>query len=312
MARRRASHHEHYPLLDLVFEDLALGMGSAIGQFLGEGAEVGWEASSVTRFADHCEAIEPGSVFGIFRIAEWDGEGLVAMDTRLVDTAVEALLGGGHLASTTTGPREPTMVDRTIAGRFMRLVLDELARAFGRIDQSIGPLFGKLVRLERNVRLLTVARREEMVAKATFQVVPGAGEGGGSFDLLLPYSTLQPVRRKLLSAQPSGKPQVEEPESSPMLAILPGTPLTLHAVVDHLTLSLADIAQWREGTLLPLGVAAEAPTILYGEKEEGPGLGRKMFAGRLGTSQGRKAVRILEVIPAATDNGSNEACHDPH
>jgi hypothetical protein len=82
--------------------------------------------------------------------------------------------------------------------------------------------------------------------------------------------------------------------------------------VDHLTLSLADIAQWREGTLLPLGVAAEAPTILYGEKEEGPGLGRKMFAGRLGTSQGRKAVRILEVIPAATDNGSNEACHDPH
>jgi flagellar motor switch protein FliM len=302
MVRPRAAQHERYPMLDLVFENLALGMWSLVRRVMGEGVEVGWEASSVSRFAEYCETVEPGSVFGIFRIAEWAGEGLIAMDGQLVDSAVEALLGGGPAISTTSGLREPTMVDRTIAGRFMRIAADELARAFARTDQSIGSLTAKLVKLESNARLLTVARRDEMVARATFQVALGAGERGGRFDLLLPYSTLEPARRRLLSHQPSGKPHVEEPDSSLLHAVLPETPLTLHAVLDRLTLSLADIAQWREGTLLALGVGAEGPTILYGEREGGPGLGRKMFVGRLGASQGRKAVRLLAVIPGSADD----------
>jgi flagellar motor switch protein FliM len=311
MVRQRAAAQEHYPLLDLVFENLALGMWSAVRRLLGEGAEVAWDASATMRFADYREAIGTSSVFGIFRIAEWGGEGAIAMDVQLVDAAVEALLGGGHGGSghadgPPSGPREHTMVDRAIAGRFVRLALDELARAFARADQSIGPVTARLARLESDVRLLTVARRDELVARATFRVALGREERGGRFDLLLPHSTLEPVRRKLLGAGPSGRHHRDAPDR-PLLAVLPEAPLTLHAVVDRLTLSLADIAQWREGTLLPLGVDAERPAILYGESEGSRSLGRKMFVGRLGASQGRKAVRILEVIPRAVDTLGKEA-----
>ena len=311
MVRQRAAGQEHHPLLDLVFENLALGMWSAVRRLLGESAEVAWNASATMRFADYREAIGSSSVFGIFRIAEWGGEGAIAMDVQLVDAAVEALLGGGHGSSRgpdgpPSGPREHTVVDRAIAGRFVRLALDELARAFARADQSVGPLTTKLVRLESDARLLTVARRDERVARATFRVVLGEGERGGRFDLLLPHSTLEPVRRRLLGAGPSGRHGRDAPESSPLLAALPEAPLTLHAVVDRLTLSLADIAEWREGTLLPLGVDAERPAILYGENEGSRGLGRKMFVGRLGASQGRKAIRILEVIPRVADTAATE------
>jgi len=306
MVRQRAAGHEHYPLLDLVFENLALGMWSAVRRLLGEGAEVAWDASATMRFADYREALGPGSVFGVFRIAEWGGEGAIAMDVQLVDAAVEALLGGGRAGGGPPGPREHTLVDRAIAGRFVRLAVDELARAFARADQSIGPVTARLARLESDVRLLTVARRDELVARATFRVALGREERGGRFDLLLPHSTLEPVRRKLLGAGPSGRHHRDAPDR-PLLAVLPEAPLTLHAVVDRLTLSLADIAQWREGTLLPLGVDAERPAILYGESEGSRSLGRKMFVGRLGASQGRKAVRILEVIPRAVDTLGKEA-----
>jgi flagellar motor switch protein FliM len=304
MVRQRAAGHERYPLLDLAFENMALGMWSAVRKLLGEGAEVTWEASATMRFADYREALGPGSVFGVFRIAEWGGEGAIAMDPGLVDAAVEVLLGGGH-AGGPVAPREHTVVDRAIAGRFVRLAVEELARAFGRADQSLGPVTARLVSLESDVRLLTVARRDELVARATFQVALGE-ERGGRFDLLLPHSTLEPVRRRLLGAGPSGKPDRDAPES-PLLAVLPEAPFTLHAVVDRFTLSLGDIAEWREGTLLPLGVDAERPAILYGESDGSRSLGRKMFVGRLGASQGRKAVRILEVIPRAMDSAGKEA-----
>jgi flagellar motor switch protein FliM len=303
MVRQRASQ-ERSPLLDLVLENWRFGMWSAVRKLLGESAEVSWQTSSALRFADYCEAVPPGSVFGVFRIAEWDGQGLIAMDTQLVDAAVEALLGGGHVVNATPARREPTTVDRTIAGRFIRLAIDELARAFLRTDQGLGPVTAKLLKLESDPRLLTAARREEMVTSASFQIL--LGDRGGRYDLLLPHSMLEAASRKLANAQRSGRLHPEEPEPSPLRAVLPGTPLTLHAVVDRLTLTLADIAQWHEGMVLPLGVDAERPAILYGEKEGGPGLGHQMFIGRLGTSQGRKAVRILEVVPASADSVATE------
>lgn len=299
MVRQRA-REERRPLLDLVIENWTLGMWSAVRKLLSESAEVAWRASSASRFADYCGTVPQGSVFGVFRIAEWDGQGLIAMDTHLVDAAVEALLGGGHLVNATPAPREPTKVDRTIAGRFIRLAIDELARAFLRTDQGLAPLTVKLLKLESDPRLLTVARREEMVTNASFQVL--LGDRGGRYDLLMPHSMLEAASRKVANAQRPSRHHPEESEPSPLRAALPGTPLTLHAVVDRLTLTLADIAQWHEGMLLPLGVDAERPAILYGEKEGGPGLGHQMFIGRLGTSQGRKAVRILDVVPASADS----------
>jgi flagellar motor switch protein FliM len=305
---RAAADHERYPLLDPVFENLALGMWSAVRPILGEGAEVAWEAAAASSFADYCEAAGPGSVFGAFRLTEWDGQGLIAMGASLVDAAVEALLGGGQVVGQASGgAREPTMLDQALAGRFMRLAVDELARAFVRTEQGLGPLTAKLLKVESNPRLLTVARRDEMMIKASFQVTLGPGERGGPFDLLLPHATLEPARRRLLNAAPRGRRRVDEPTSSPLLAVLPETPVTLHAIVDRLTLTLAEIAQWQAGTLLPLGVDAERPTVVYAERKESPGLGRRMFVGRLGASQGRKAVRILEVIPDPAQTSVKEA-----
>jgi hypothetical protein len=47
--------------------------------------------------------------------------------------------------------------------------------------------------------------------------------------------------------------------------------------------------------------------MLYGERETGPGLGRQMFVGRLGASQGRKAVRIIAANTELVEKPGAEA-----
>jgi flagellar motor switch protein FliM len=307
MVRRRATDPEHSPLLASVPEHLTHGMWSAVRRLLGEGTEIRAEPTSLVRFADYCEAAEPNSVFGTFRLSDWGGDGLIAMEPRLVDVAVETLLGGGDVAGTVPERRELTTVDRAIAGRFIRGAIDELARVFARTEKGIGPLTAKLIKVESNARLLTVARRDDTVAKTSFQVVLSQGEHGGKFDLLLPDAILERARRKPRHHESPAGHGTDTPAAGPLLAILPETPLTLHAVVDRLTLSLADIAAWREGTLLPLGVDAERPVMLYAEREAGPGLGRQLFVGRLGASQGRKAVRIIEANSESAEKPGAEA-----
>ena len=293
MVRRRATDPDRSSLLALVPENLTYGVWSAVRRLLGEGSEIRAAPTSLVRFSDYCEAAEPNTIFGTFRLSEWNGSGLVVMDSRLVDVVVETLLGGGEVAGTTPGARELTTVDRTIAGRFIRLAIDELARVFAHTERNAGPLTAKLDKLETDPRLLTVARRPDIVAKASFEVALPQGERGGRLDLLLPDAILEPARRRVRHLQPPAGHGGDEPAGGPLLEILPETPLTLHAVVDRMTVSLEDIAQWRAGTLLPLGVDADRPVMLYGERETGPGLGRQMFIGRLGASQGRKAVRVI-------------------
>ncbi len=293
MVRRRATDPDQSSLLALVPENLTYGVWSAVRRLLGESTEIRAAPTSLVRFSDYCGAAETNSVFGTFRLSEWNGSGLIVMDARLVDVAVETLLGGGEVAGTAPEARELTTVDRTIAGRFIRVAIDELARVFARTERNAGPLTAKLDKLETDPRLLTVARRQDIVAKASFKVALPQGEQGGRLDLLVPDAILEPARRKLRHREPPARHGADEPAAGPLLEILPETPLTLHAVVDRMTLSLEDIAAWREGTLLPLGVDADRPVMLYGERETGPGLGRQMLVGRLGASRGRKAVRII-------------------
>jgi flagellar motor switch protein FliM len=297
MVRQRATDAERSALPAAISDNLTHGVWSAIRRLLGEDSEVRAQPPSLIRFADYCEAAEPNSVFGTVRLSEWSGNGLIIMDSRLVDVAVETLLGGGQVAGEGPGKRELTTVDRAIAGRFIRVAIDELARVLARTEENIAAPAAKLVKLESNARLLTVARRDDMVVKAGFDVVLRQGEHGGRFDLLLPDAILEPARRKLRHLKPPATAGTDDPVAEPLLALLPETPLTLHAVVDRLTLSLADIAAWREGTVLPLGAGADRKITLYGEREAGPGLGRQMFVGRLGASQGRKAVRIIGANP---------------
>lgn len=306
MVRRRAVDPERSPLLAALPENLTYGVWGATRRLLGGGAEVHAAPTSLVRFADYCATAEPNSVFGTFRLSHWGGDGLIVMGCRLVDVAVETLLGGGKLVGPAAAEREHTTIDRAIAGHFIRIVIDELARVFTHTAQAPGPLSAKLVKLESNPRLLTVARQEDSVAKAGFEVIPSPGEAGGRLDLLLPDAILEPARRKLRHLHPAASRATGAPAATPLLEILPETPLTLHAVLDRLTLSLAEVAAWREGTLVPLGVGAERPVTLCGERQAGPGLGRQMLVGRLGASQGRKAVRVIASTLGSADKPGAE------
>jgi flagellar motor switch protein FliM len=303
MVRRRAADPEHSPLIASLPENLTYGIWSAIRRLLGAEREIRAAPTVLVGFGAYCDAAEPNTIFGTFRLSEWGGEGLIVMDFRLVDLAVETLLGGGKMADTVPETRELTAVDRAIAGRFTRGVIEEFARAFARTERGLGMLTAKLVKLETDPRLLTVARREDSVAKASFEVVPSQGEQGARLDLLLPDALLELSRRRLRHLGASAA-DTDEPDAGPLIEILPATPLTLHAVVDRLTVNLADIASWQEGTVLPLGAGIEQSVALYSESETGAGLGRQMFVGRLGASQGRKAVRIIAAKLASVAHGA--------
>jgi flagellar motor switch protein FliM len=300
MVRQQHASQEHYPLLEAVFQGFTLGLWGALRRLAGEDAEVSHTTSALTRFGAYRDGIAPGSLLAVFRIEEWDGEGLVVLDARLVDTVVEALLGGGRIGSRPAEPRALTPADRAVAGRLIRLIIEQLALAFVAADRGMAPVTASLVRIETRPQLVAIDRDDGHAAVATFDAVLGPDDQRGGFEIVLPYVTLAPVRAALLKTPVAERRRPGRRGPGSALALLPATTVTLHAVVDRRRVSLAEITSWEVGTFVQLDTDREQPIAIYCEKD-GRAIGQRLCTGHLGAARGRRAIRILDVDGALAE-----------
>jgi flagellar motor switch protein FliM len=291
---RQHTGQDHYPLLEAVFQSFTLGLWGALQRVAGDPAEVSQSTSALARFGAYRDGIAPGAMPAVFRMEEWDGEGLVVLDSPLVDAAIETFLGGGRVGARPPEPRPHTPADRAVAGRLIRLIIEQLGQAFVAADHARAPVTARLVRVESKPQLVAIDRDDGNAAVATFEVVLGPNDQRGGFEIVLPYATLEPVRTALLKPHGGERRRAERRGQRRQLTMMPATTITLHAVVDRLRVSVSDIASWEVGAVVRLDADSEQPIAIYGQ-QDGKGIGPRLFTGHLGAARGRRAIRILDV-----------------
>jgi flagellar motor switch protein FliM len=178
----------------------------------------------------------------------------------------------------------------------MRLIIAEFARALAGSDAATAGPTGRLLRTETDPQFVAIGPADSPVAVARFETALGPGGCGGTFDLVLPDPFLESLGRT--SPQPSPVAPGEPVLLQGRLGTISEVSFALHAVVDRIRVPLLELARWEAGTWIPLAADAEQPVTIYCERDDGSGLGRALFAGRLGSSRGRRAVRVADVINA--------------
>lgn len=302
MVRRRSGAQEQAGAFDAAFGRLALRLWQALQRLAGEQARCALRQSSTMSFADYRSGLETASLLAVFELGESAREGLVALTPRLADAAIELLLGGGRVPRPEApADRRYTPADAAVARRFVRLVIGELAQTLADVEGATGRLGTRLVKTESNPEFVALGPDEGAVAVARFEAVLGPEGDGGMFDVVLPRSTLERVYRPPRQRRWS-EPADSDPSQGWRTA-MPDAPITLQAVVDRIGMTLLDLARWQVGTLVPLDAAAEQPLTVYCEGRGSQSLGRPIFAGRLGSSRGRRAIRVVEVIHSPHEAG---------
>ncbi|MGH6945652.1 MAG: flagellar motor switch protein FliM [Geminicoccaceae bacterium] len=301
MVRRQAATQQRFALLEAVFETFTLQLWTSLRRLAGDEAQVVYKSSEVVRFCEVRDGIQPGALLAVFHFKEWHGHALILLDAPMVDAAIEALLGGGQVGNSSPAPRAYTVADRAVVGRLARATIDALARAFLETDPSLGPLTGQLVRFETSSGLAVVERNDGLTTLARFEATIAKGHGG-RFDLVLPHSMMEPVRRASQRTHRGGRRPGAAASPGELLPLLPNTAVTLHAVVDRVRVSAYEIAGWQVGSLVTLDADAGQPVAVYCEREGNRSIGQKVFMGRLGSSRGRRAIRISGAI----DNNPTE------
>ena len=276
------------PMLEIVFDRLVRLMTTSLRNFTSDNVEVSLDNISSIRFGDYLNSIPLPAILSVFRAEELDNMGLLTVDSNLIYSIVDVLLGGrrGTAAMRIEG-RPYTTIERVLVEKMVEVVLSDAKAAF----EPLTPVTFTLDRLETNPRFAAIARPANAAILVKLRI--DMEDRGGRIELLLPYATLEPIRKMLLQqfmGEKFGRDNIWEGH---LASELWATKLEVRAVLDEHKEPLHKVLNLKVGDTLMLDAGPESPVTLKCGLVD-------LSSGRVGRMGHSLAVRVEKPItPAA-------------
>jgi flagellar motor switch protein FliM len=185
--------YERLPMLEIVFDRLVRLMTTSLRNFTSDNVEVSLDRITSVRFGDYLNSIPLPAILAVFKAEEWDNFGLVTVNSSLIYSIIDVLLGGRRGPSAIRIEGRPyTTIESNLVKRMIEVVLADAELAF----KPLSPVKFNIDRLETNPRFAAISRPANAAILVRLRI--DMEDRGGNVELLLPYSTIEPIRDVLL------------------------------------------------------------------------------------------------------------------
>ncbi len=272
--------YERLPMLEVVFDRLVRMMTTSLRNFTSDNVEVSLDDILSQRFGDYLNSIPLPAMLTVFKAEEWDNFGLMTVDSSMIYSIVDVLLGGrrGTAAMRVEG-RPYTTIERTLVERMIHVVLADLSAAF----DPLSPVTFRFDRLETNPRFATISQPSNAAIVARLRI--DMEDRGGRLEILIPFATLEPVRELLLQmfmGEKFGRDSIWETHLAEEMWF---TEVPLEAVLDTQILPLSRVLEMKVGSKFLLNATPESPVVLRCGDQP-------MFVGKMGKRGSNIAIRV--------------------
>ena len=244
--------YERLPMLEIVFDRLVRYMTTSLRNFTSDNVEVSLDSISSIRFGDYLNSIPLPAILTVFKAEQLENYGLLTVDSNLIYSIVDVLLGGrrGTAAMRIEG-RPYTTIERVLVQRMVEVILADAKLAF----EPLTPVTFTLDRLETNPRFAAIARPANAAILVKLRI--DMEDRGGRVELLLPYATLEPIRKMLLQqfmGEKFGRDNIWEGHLATELWT---TQMDIRAVLDEQQLPLQTVLNLKVGDTVMLNATPD-------------------------------------------------------
>jgi len=276
--------YERLPILEVIFDRLVRTLSTVMRNFTGEVVDISLERMDSTRFGDYIDSLPLPILIGVFEAAEWENQALITADTPLVYSIVDLLMGGRKGPGTIKVEGRPyTTIERSVVERMLSLILEEFTKSFSLFE----PVTFKFKSLETNPRFAAIVR--PVSACIIVRIKMEMDGRGGYVDFLIPYSTLEPVRGKLLQmvmGEKLGNDNIwEDHFEQEMWSIF----VDMEAELGSIMMPLNETLDWEVGSQIIFKEKTTSSVALACS-------GRPLFYGKLGQREGKVSLKIDRVL----------------
>ncbi len=226
----------------------------------------------------------------IFDIAGTGQKGVIDVGPEFSTYIIDRLFGGEGTGNPLT--RALTPIERMA----VRNVADKVTSLLQEIWQDHVPMEFNITGFESSPEILQVVNREDPVLVANVEF--STGTTSSLLLICIPFSVLDKFftssgqqRMALLATNEQEREQTRLRSE----AALRATRVPLTACLPDFQLSMRDLAQVTEGSVLPTGIPKDARVIVRAGTQE-------RFIGHAGRVNGNLAVRIVDALPNASNS----------
>jgi flagellar motor switch protein FliM len=272
--------YERLPMLEIVFDRLVRLMTTSLRNFTSDNVEVSLDRITSVRFGDYMNSIPLPAVLSVFKAEEWENFGLAMVDSSLIYSMIDVLLGGrrGQTSLRIEG-RPYTTIETNLVKRLIEVVLTDAEQAF----RPLSPVKFTIDRLETNPRFAAISRPANAAILVRLRI--DMEDRGGNIELLLPYATIEPIRNVLLQmfmGEKFGRDPIWEGHFATEVA---QAEISVEAVLYEADIPLKQLMKLKVGDTLPLDIRADSlVSVRCGNVT--------LTEGRMGRVGDRVAIRV--------------------
>src|ERR1700728_4037767 len=276
--------YERLPMLEIVFDRLVRLMTKSLRNFTSDNVEVSLDRITSVRFGDYLNSIPLPAILGVFKAEEWENFGLITINSSLIYSIIDVLLGGrrGQPAVRIEG-RPYTTIETNLVKRMIEVVLADAELAF----KPLSPVKFNIDRLETNPRFAAISRPANAAILVRLRI--DMEDRGGNIELLLPYATIEPIRPVLLQmfmGEKFGRDPIWEGHFATEVG---QAEISVDAVLYEANIPLKQLMKLKVGDTLPLEMRADAlVSVRCGNVT--------LTEGRMGRVGDRVAIRVTKQL----------------
>lgn len=271
------------PTLDIIHDRFIRLFRVTLSSALRRVANIGIASSAPVKFGEFVNSLPLPSCLNILRIDPLRGSAVMVIESKLLYALIDSFFGGSEVPFTKVEGKDFTPIEFKMARRIIMAALGDLEKAWA----PVYPMKFQYSRTEINPQFVAIVAPSDVVIATSFDIE--LEKISGTIQLLIPYSTLEPIKAKLSVGFQSEQMEVDGAWINRVKEQLVRTEANVRVELGVCHVNVSDLISLKTGDILLLDTPEDASLKVFVE-------GILKFKASPGVYKGNKAVKVSEVF----------------
>lgn len=271
------------PILEIIYERFIRSFRVSLSNSLRKISTISMISTDLLKFGEFVNTLPIPSCMCIMRFNELRGPALLVFESKLAYAIIDSYFGGTDRPFTKIEGKEFTSIELSFMKRVMDMAIADLEEAWAPVHK----IDCQYMRTEINPQFVGVVPPSDVIITTTFEVE--FESASGTIMVVIPYSTIEPIKQKLSSSYQSENDTVDSLWTQSMHEHVSDTETVAVVKLGDTTMSVGDLVALQEGDIIPLQqeVSGELSIEIQGVKK---------LCCLAGEYKGSRAVQITKRI----------------
>lgn len=271
------------PILEIIYERFIRQFRVSLSNSLRKISTISMISTDLLKFGEFVNTLPIPSCMCIMRFNELRGPALIVFESKLAYAIIDSYFGGTDRPFTKIEGKEFTSIELSFMRRVMDMAINDLEEAWAPVHR----IDAQYSRTEINPQFVGVVPPSDVIITTTFEVE--FESASGTIMVVIPYSTIEPIKQKLSSSFQADNDVVDTLWNRSMQEHVNHSEASAVVKLGETDMTIGDLISLQVGDVIPLSQEVSGELDLEIEDS-------KKLKCLIGVYKGSRAVQITRRI----------------